>query len=125
MRKTRALVAVAFMLLVTPMLMGATVSITAVTPNPGKQANTLAANGAFALGANEKIMYINFAAVVKNSNPVQANIVGASTANNTWTASLLVAPTTYNPCIPTLYYSDANNNMQTAKDTNTTDQVVK
>ena len=54
MRKTKSLVALGFALLVTPMLMGATVNFSAITPNPGGKANTLAANGTFTLGNNEK-----------------------------------------------------------------------
>ena len=125
MRKTRALVALGFALLVTPMLMGATISFTAINANPGGQASVLAAKGTIALGANENRQSVIFTVTVKNSNPVQVNGVGATSDDTTWSASMSAAANTYNPCNARLIYVDANGLMQQATDQNVTDQVVK
>ncbi len=127
MRRTRALVALGFALLVLPMLMGATITISAINPNPGAKANILAANGTFTLAANEKLSSASFQAIVKDSNPPDPTSATPTLnmANKTWTWSKFVTATTYNPCNAYLDYYDSNNNFLTAKDKNTTDQTVK
>ena len=125
MRKTRALVAVAFVLLVMPMLMGATITITAINPNPNKMANTLAANGSYTLANGESTTSFYFMAYLKGTTQTTGLAPTPDAAKKTWTVSLTVAPVTYNPCWVFLFYKDVNNMPQATNDSNKMDQVVK
>ena len=122
MRKTRALVAVAFVLLATPMLMGATITMPTVTPAKG----SLSGNGIWSVDAKAGETYyaIEFRSYVKGTQ----NIIGGAGApvGGNWSATVSpIAASTYNPTKAKLYYADARVIIQTVlAPSNTTDQVV-
>ena len=64
MRKTKALVALCFMLLVTPIVMGVPTVTMTVTPNPGGLKNTLLGSGTYMMGKNETLTKIDRKSVV-------------------------------------------------------------
>ena len=111
MRKTKALVALCFMLLVTPIVMGVPTVTMTVTPNPGGLKNTLLGSGTYMMGKNEtltKIMYIATLKGTQQTTQLDATITGAN-----WSSTLTVAAATYNPSSNTIYWVDALNNPQT------------
>ena len=127
MRKMRALVALGFALLVTPMLMGAKISLDKVTPNPGAVNGTMSASGTWSVDttAGETFVGIQFTSYLKGT---QQFVGGPGTpAGGNWTASLSsIGAGTYNPSQVILYFNDAKGNpQQTAPVKNTLDQVVK
>ena len=122
MRKMRALVAICFMLLVTPILMGADITLVTVTAAKG----SLSGNGAWSVDAKagEKYYGIQFVGYVKGTT----NYIGGNgaPAGANWSATVSpIAAGTYNPTQVILFYYDGKNvRQQTPPTKNTTDQVV-
>ena len=123
MRKTKVLVALSFMVLVTPMVMGATITLANVTANPGGVKNRLDGDGSYTLANKEEYAVTTFQATDKTTGQIN-NIAGNKNGLN-WSATLNCGPATYNPCEAKLYFLDAKGKAQEAKDTNNKDQAVK
>lgn len=121
MRKMKALVALAFAVLVMPMLMGATVGLT-VTPNPGGKASTLQGAGPWAVAVGETFGSISFQTTLLNTQQTTFN--SGTTAGANWSSSMSVTPNTYNPSKVTLYYTIGAMPAMTSA-SNAMNQVVK
>lgn len=108
-----------------PLQMGATINLT-VTPNPGGNAQQIKGSGTWGLAAGETYTLIQYAVVLKNSNPQQTTSAGLpkQPANNNWSITLSVVAGTYNPCTATLFYKDALNTPQSVVIQDTADHVV-
>ena len=111
MRKTRMLVAICFVLIVTPMLMGARFIALVVTTNPGGVKGQIQGAGAYGLENTDTFMQVNYTAT--NSGTGATPNFNDATGGGNWTVLLPVFAGTYNPNKATLYYVDGNNNMQT------------
>lgn len=124
MRKTKALVAFAFAMLVMPMVMGASLTMD-LTPNPGGAKNMLKGHGTWALKKGEKFESICFHTTVKDSTPVQVIFADAKMAGTKWSSTLLIPAASYTPTKATLHFRDAANKPQSVTVNVNIDQVVK
>ena len=111
MRKTQRLVAICFVLIVTPMLMGARSITWMVTANPGGFKGQIQGSGAYTLDNTDKFMKMNY--TTTNSGTGATPKGDDATGGGTWKVTLAVPAGTYNPNTATMYYADGNNKLQT------------
>lgn len=110
MRKMRILVAMCFLLIVTPMLMGARSITWSVTTNPGGNKGQIQGSGSYTLNATDTFVVMEY---VSTNLGTAVQYKGADgTGGGTWSRTLTVPAGMYSPNTVTMYYNDANNVLQ-------------
>ena len=123
MRKTRMLVAICFVLIVTPILMGARFLSLGVTANPGGVKGSIQGDGTYTLNKTDKFVRVNYTAT--NSVTKAMPSFNDATGGGKFKVTMTVPAGTYNPNDATLYYMDDKNVLQTLPVQDTTNYVVK
>ena len=124
MRRTRMLVAICFVLIVTPMLMGARAVGIVVMPNPGGNKGEINGNGFYTLENTDNFTKVEY--IATNSGTLVDKKGEDATGGGSWTKTLLAVPAgTYNPNVATLYYTDGNAQIGTLDTTDTNNYTVK
>ena len=122
MRRMATLVALALLMLVAPMAMGAKLTMK-VTPNPGGTAETMEAKGTWEVAKGETFVKITFETALKDS--AQFSTVDGTLAKSKWSAKLILGAATYTPTKAVLHFTDAAGKPRNTSVVVTTDIVVK
>jgi hypothetical protein len=109
MRKMRMLIATCFVLIVTPMLMGARSITWSVTPNPGGVLGKIQAGGSYTIDMTDTFVVVNYETANMQLGKMYSGADGAG--GGTWSCTLTVPAGPYSPNKATLYYKDANGNL--------------
>ena len=124
MRRTRMLVAICFVLIVTPMLLGAHAIGIVVTPNPGGNKGQIKGEGFYTLDATDTFVMVTYATT--DSGTGITTSANDATGGGGWAKTILAIPAgTYNPNKATLFYTDVNNKVQNFPTTDKNNYVVK